>query len=295
LPEFECWGHAQSVIYHYPELYGGPGMWGGMSFGIGEPTFKLFEKVFDELLPALERDCPVHVGLDEARWALLPGVPERHRGKYSPQSLVGRLYEILRRAGRRHARSVTMHLWADHGGRPLPPEIASKVVVEPWNYFRLHEPIIKKKMRRYAGRGKTPLMMGGGMSSVCFGGDFGATRVWCRAGAGKPNVEGVTVCFWEDNDLPEKMIGLYAGADYAWSPESPPARKNDPFDERLRADVGRNMRVWQARFRDADDEAVRRDRGPQVYRGYYCWGKRAGKPVAPTVEMARPDAGAAFG
>jgi hypothetical protein len=295
LPEFECWGHAQSVIYHYPQLYGGPGMWGGMSFGIGEETFALFQRVFDELLPVLEKDCQVHVGLDEAQWALLPGVPGADRAKYSPKLLVGRLYDILRRAGGRSGRNVTMHLWADHGGRPLPREIAGKVVIQPWNYFRHHEPIIRKKMRRYAGRGKTPLMMGGGMSSVCFGGDFGATRLWCQAGAGKPNVRGVTVCFWEDNDLPEKMIGLYAGADYAWSPESPAPRKGDPFDERLRADVGRNMRVWQARFRDGDDEAIRRDRGPQVYRGHYCWGKLAGRPVAPTVEMARPDDGAAFG
>ena len=294
LPEFECWGHAQSAIYHYPELYGGPGMWGGMSFGIGEPTFALFAKVFDELLPALEPDCAVHVGLDEAQWALLPGVPESERGNYTPTTLVGRLHEMLRRAGRRHGRRVTMHLWADHGGRPLPEGLEKKVVIEPWNYDRRQEPTIRKKMRRYAGRGKAPLMMGAGMSSVCFGGGFAATRLWCRLGRGRPNVRGVTICHWEDNDLPERLIGLYAGADYAWSPATPKDRRDDPYDEKLRGELGVLMRRWQAAFRDADDLALRRDRGPQVSNGYYCWGRDAGRPVAPTVEFARPEAGGAF-
>jgi len=294
LPEFECWGHAQAVIYHYPELYGGPGMWGGMSFGIGEPTFALFEKVFDELLPALERECAVHVGLDEAEWHLLPCVPEGERGKYTPTTLVGRIHEALQAAARRHGRKVTMHLWADHGGRPLPKGLEKRVVIEPWNYDRRHEPTIRKKMRRYAGRGRTPMMMGGGMSSLAFGGSFAATRLWCRLGAGQPNVRGITVCHWEDNDLAERLIGLYAGADYAWSPETPADRPDDPYQEKLRGELGRQMRRWQAAFRDADDEAMRRDRGPQVFDGYYCWGPRAGRPVAPTVELARPEAGGAF-
>ncbi len=288
LPEFECWGHAQSVIYHCPELFGGPGMWGGMSFGMGEETFALFERVFDELVPVLEKECAVHVGLDEAQWALLPSVPKSERKKYSPTGLVERLYDILQRAGRKHGRKITMHLWADHGGRPLPERIARKVVIEPWNYARRHAPNIRGKLRKYAGRGKTPLMMGGGMSSVCFGGDFGATRLWCQGGRGEPNVLGITVCHWEDNDLPEKMIGLYAGADYAWTPLTPRRHKDDPADEMLRGGIGVRMRKWQAALRDADDEAIRRDRGAQVYRGRYCWGKRAGRPVAPTVDFAPP-------
>jgi hypothetical protein len=294
LPEFECWGHAQAVIYHYPELYGGPGMWGGMSFGIGEPTFALFAKVFDELLPALEPECAVHVGLDEAEWHLLPSVPEGERGRYTPTTLVGRIHDALQTAARRHGRNATMHLWADHGGRPLPKGLEKRLVIQPWNYDRRHEPAIRKKLRKYAGRGKAPLMMGGGMSSLAFGGSFAATRLWCRLGAGKPNVEGVTICHWENNDLPERLIGLYAGADYAWSPETPSDRPDDPYDEKLRGEMGRQMLRWQAAFRDADDVEMRRDRGPHVAQGYYCWGRRAGRPVAPTVEMARPEAGGAF-
>jgi Glycosyl hydrolase family 20, catalytic domain/Glycosyl hydrolase family 20, domain 2 len=295
LPEFECWGHAQSVIYHYPELYGGPGMWGGMSFGMGEQTFSLFERVFDELLPVLESKCQVHVGLDEAIWAFLPETSPEERARLSPRTLVGGLYDILQKCGKKHHRQVRMHLWADHGGRPISADIRDKVVVQPWNYFRRQAPIIRKKMRKYAGRGKPPMMMGGGMSSVCFGGDFGATRTWCQLGKGKPNVEGITICFWEDNDLAERIIGLYVGADYAWTPDSPGPRKNDLYDEGLRADTGRRMRRWQALFKDADAEALAADRGPHVHQGYYQWGRLAGKPVAPTVEMAKPDEGAAFG
>jgi hypothetical protein len=137
-------------------------------------------------------------------------------------------------------------------------------------------------------------MMGAGMSSVCFGGGFAATRLWCRLGRGRPNVRGVTICHWCDNDLPERLIGLYAGADYAWSPATPKDRRDDPYDEKLRGELGVLMRRWQAAFRDADDLALRRDRGPQVSNGYYCWGRDAGRPVAPTVEFARPEAGGAF-
>jgi len=316
LPEFECWGHAGAALYHFPELYGAPGMWGGMSFGIGEPTFALFEKVFDELLPVLERDCAVHVGLDEARWVLLPSAEKKGSGtfcaehpkgrsgkrfltpfspaQYTPTTLVGRLHGLLQRAGRRHGRRVTMHLWADHGGRPLPAGLEQQVVIQPWNYDRRHEPAIRRKMRRYAGAGKPPMMMGAGMSSLAFGGSFAATRQWCRLGAGKPNVRGVTICHWCDNDLAERLLGLYAGADYAWSPATPKDRPDDPYDEKLRGEIGALMRKWQAAFRDADDEAIRRDRGPQVASGYYLWGKRAGRPVAPTVEFARPQAAGAL-
>jgi hypothetical protein len=48
------------------------------------------------------------------------------------------------------------------------------------------------------------------------------------------------------------------------------------------------MRAWQAKFKDGDPEAIDTDRGPEVYRGFYCWGKKAGQPVAPTVTMRPP-------
>jgi len=285
MPEIECWGHAASFVYHYPDLYGGPGMWGGMSFGIGEDLFELFEKLFDELIPVLEPECLVHVGLDEARWALLPSVTPAQAKDYSPTTLVDRLHRILTKAGRKHGRKVTMHLWADHGGRPLPKRLEGKVVVEPWMYFERREADIRAKVRRYSGKGKTPFMMGGGMSSIHFGGHFGATRIWCQAARRSPNVQGITICNWENNALADRMIGLYGGSNYAWSPGAPNGRRkeSDPYSEELTGQMSRRMQEWQARFRDADTEALNADRGPAVYRGYYCWGERAGRPVAPTV------------
>ena len=46
--------------------------------------------------------------------------------------------------------------------------------------------------------------------------------------------------------------------------------------------------AWQAKFQDADPEAINKDRGPEVVAGFYCWGNRAGKPVAPTATMRAP-------
>lgn len=285
MPEIECWGHAASILHHYPELHGGPGMWGGKSFGLGPETFDLFEKIFDELVPVLERKCLVHVGLDEAIWATLKSVPPSRRADFSPATLVGRLHAILERAGRKHGREVTMHLWADHGGRPIPPALTDKVVVEPWMYFEARADDIKDKVRRYGGRGKTRFMLGGGMSSMHFSGHFGATRVWCQAARRCPNVEGVTICLWEGNDVAGHMLGLYGGADFAWSPATPvrQTRRADATTEFFQGEVGQRMRRWQRLFPDADHEAINCDRGPEVEAGCYCWGARAGQPVAPSV------------
>lgn len=286
MPEIECWGHAGSFLYHYPDLYGAPGMWCGMSFGIGEPTFKLFDRVFDEVVPVLEKDCMLHVGLDEARWALLPGVPDAEKSRYTPASLVQRLYDSLMSAGEKHGRNITMNLWADHGGRPLPPELKKNVVIEPWKYFECEEEDIKGKLRRFGGKGKTPLMMGAGMSSGHFSGHFGATAIWARRGRNLQNVEGITICLWESNALDEKLLGLYAGADLAWTPDTPSEKKNDPVHEKQYHKLNNRMRRWQVAFKDADKEAIIADRGPEIVGGRYCWGERAGDPVAPTVEFS---------
>lgn len=290
MPEIECWGHAASVIYHYPELYGAPGMWGGMSFGIGEETFELFGRMFDEVVPALEKDCLIHVGLDEAKWALLKSVPPNREKAYSPSKLVGSLHSLLEEAGAKHKRDITMHLWADHGGRPLPKPLKKRVVVEPWMYFEAREDDIRRKVRKFGGKNKTPFMMGGGMSSAHFTGHFGATRLWCREGDKYPNVEGITICLWETNNVSGHLLGLYGGADAAWSPFTQTLERNKKHctGEYIRGQVYVRMRDWQAKFKDGDTEAIDADRGPEVYKGYYCWGEKAGQPVAPTVEHRPP-------
>lgn len=286
MPELESWGHVGSLLYHYPELYGAPGLYGGASFGIGEATYALLEKMYDEVVPCLEDDAAVHVGLDEANWTLLPG---EESGGHTPENLVRRIHEILQRVASRHGKTVRMHLWADHGGRPIPKELQDKVVVEPWRYLGADAPSIVESLKKYGGVGRTPLMMGGGANSTAFSGGYEATRLWCQEGTKYPNVEGVTLCLWETNDIGGRLVTLYAGSNYAWSPATPRSPENDPLGERLRQQIDRQMRDWQLLFPDADPEALRLDRGPEVRTGRYVWPPLSGKPVAPTAILRVPD------
>jgi hypothetical protein len=280
VPEIECWGHAGSFCHHYPHLRGGPGMWGGVSFGLGEELYALLEQVFDEIVPVLEPACDVHVGLDEAIWATLPSVSADRKDQYTPERHVGRLYEMLERVGDRHGRKVRMRLWADHGGRPVPEAIRDKVLVEPWQYAERREQDILDKAATFGGAGKPPFMMGAGMSSLALQGSYGATRLWAQAGAEHPNVEGIDLCLWENNNLAGQLLGIYAGADYAWSPATPALEENDPVGEILRGELLKRMKQWQAAFPEAQEAAIRLDTGDEVHAGFYVSGPLAGRPVA---------------
>ena len=278
IPELESWGHVASIVYHYPELYGAKGMYGGASFGIGEKTYNLLEKMYDEILSCLEDEAQIHVGLDEAKWAVLKG--EEDKG-HSPENMVGRIYQILQNAGERQNKKVTMHLWADHGGRPVPDEIKDKIVLQPWKYKASDEQEIVRSLEKY-GQEITPIMMGGGIRSDCFNGDFGATRVWSQHGRKYSNVLGATICLWGTNDISGRLVGIYTGADYIWSPDTPKLLADDPFDEDLRSKVNKAMRNWQKIFPDALSENLDQDRGPEVLLGKYAWPPSTSKPVAPT-------------
>ncbi|MCK6470462.1 MAG: family 20 glycosylhydrolase [Planctomycetes bacterium] len=282
LPEIECWGHAGFGVYHFPHLRGGRGMYGGSSFAIGPETFDLFAKIFDELLPVLEKECHVHVGLDEAHWALLPSVPEAERAKYSPEFLIQRLYELLQAAAKKHRRSVTMHLWADHKGRPVPKHLEGKLVLHPWRYLRRNEEDIKGKLERLGGAGKPALICGSGTGQAQMGAHYLSTMVWTNAAKDVPNVRGATLCQWCMNNVADQMIGIYAGAGWLWTPGRPLPKENDLYGEFFTSHRYAPMRVWQARFRDGDPEALRKDCGPEVHNGFYLWGPKAGKPAAPT-------------
>jgi hypothetical protein len=258
MPEMESWGHVASIVYHYPELCAGEGMFRGASFGIGEKSYELLEKMYDEVVPCLEDTAAVHVGMDESRWGLLPG--EESKG-HTPETMLGRIYDILMRVAAKHHKQITMHLWADHAGRPLPKELEDKVVIEPWRYLERDGPSIVQDLERYGGAGKTPMMMGAGARSTAYDGSYEATRIWCQEGLKYPNVLGVTLCLWESNDLAGRLITLYGGADYAWTPETPVRRDNDPFGEDLREHMGREMRSWQIIFPEANPGAIDLDRG----------------------------------
>jgi hypothetical protein len=183
-----------------------------------------------------------------------------------------------------------MRIWADHGGRPVPADIAGDVIVEPWMYMEAREANIREKVARYGGAGKPPFMMGGGMSSLHLAGGFGATALWCRAAMDCPNCEGIDICLWENNNVAGQLSGIFAGADYAWTPLTPAiVEKDNLFRERIQGEVLVRMKKWQAVFAaDADDAAIRMDTGPEVHGGFYTSGPWAGRPVAPTAVMKEP-------
>lgn len=281
IPELESWAHVQSITYHYPELRGTAGMWGGASFGIGERTYAILEKIYDEIVPCLEDTAAVHVGLDEAVWAVLPG---EEKNGHTPENMVGRIHEILMRVAERHSKKITMHLWADHGGRPIPVSIQDQVVVEPWGYHDTMKEEIAEKLRTFGGPGKSRVMMGAGVSWTRVNGDYEASRHWAQEGLKYPNIEGITLCLWGTNDVGGRLITLFGGASVAWSPNSFVRAANDPLGEALRNVKDREMRKWQAIFPQADRQALDLDRGPEILVGRYVHWPYAGRPVAPTAE-----------
>ncbi len=279
-PEIESWGHVNSVIYHYPECYGAPGMWGGSSFGIGARTLEILEQMYNEVVPHLEDECFVHLGMDEANWAVLPDMEGRE--EITPEWLVDQLYDILMTVGKRHGKKITMRLWADHGGRPIPERIRDRVIVEPWNYWELARADIEEKVQRY-GKGASPFLIGAGKPAMAQNGAFGATRLWSQAARNTSNCEGVNITLWGGNLVERYLISLYAGAGYVWNAENiQEPEERDSHREILRGDLTARMMSWQTLFPDAEDSAIIRDRGPGVHVGYYVTGPDAGKPVAPT-------------
>ena len=281
LPEVESWGHVKSVIYHYPKLYGGPGMWGGASFAIGEKTFALLEKIYSEIADCLPDTAAIHVGLDEAKWAVTAG--EEDKG-YTPEKLVGIIAELVQKVGRARGKHLTVHMWADHDGRPIPDNVGQELVLQPWMYRRSDEDKITQSLAQYGGKGKRPLMLGAGITSACSRGDFAATRIWCQMGDPYPNVQGATICIWGTNNLSDRLISLYAGSDYLWSPLKPQPAEEDRYWEELRHRYERQMRNWQRIFTDATAEALDRDRGAEAFLGRWMTPPFAGMAVAPTLE-----------
>ena len=182
------------------------------------------------------------------------------------------------------AKEIEMHLWADHGGRPIPEELTHKVVVQPWQYHILAAEQLKSQVVKYAGADKTSFMMGAGASFIHEHGVFSATKLWCRAAKDAPNCRGVTICLWGTNDVGGRLISLFGGADYAWTPDSPADRENDAGDEWTRGVIARRMKHWQAHFADGDPHMLEIERGPEALMGRYVWPPRAGEPVGPTAD-----------
>ena len=282
IPELEAWGHVGSLVYHRPELRGGEGMYAGSSFLICEETFELMRELTRQVVEVMPRQATIHFGLDEAKWYLSPSMPQ----DFSPEQLVGRYYEMLQKIGEELGKKLTMQIWADHGGRPVPQQIQHNVIIEPWQYWNSAKSRIDRAIGRYSGPGKMQWMMGAGQSIGQYRGAYHATRYWCKQALDSPNVEGVDITLWGSNDLDQKLISLFAGAYFAWNPNSGTRFSELEDYEEFDRHVFPFMYWWQATFRDAFQDDICRDRGPVVNNGFYLWGPNHGKPVAPTVPVA---------
>jgi hypothetical protein len=282
VPELEAWGHVGSLVYHRPELRGGEGKYAGSSFLICEETFALMRELTRQVVEVMPSQATIHFGMDEANWYLSPSMPQ----DFSPQQLVGRYYKMLQEIGDKLGKELTMRIWADHGGRPVPQEIQHSVIIEPWQYWIIRKDTIDRAIGRYSGAGKMRWMMGAGQSNAQYRGAYHATRYWCKQALDSPNVEGVNITLWGSNDLDQKLLSLFAGAYFAWNPDSGIAFSELEDYEEFDRHVFPFMYWWQDTFRDAFQDDICQDRGPVVNNGFYLWGKNHGQPVAPTVTAA---------
>ncbi|MBN1865602.1 MAG: family 20 glycosylhydrolase, partial [Victivallales bacterium] len=286
VPEFESWGHAGSIVYHYPELQGVPGMYDeNLSFPIGSRTFALLEQMYDEFFPVIADGSQFHLGLDEASWVFDPNETQDRGSFDTPEKMVEKLHAILVRLGEKHGKEVTMRIWADHKGRPVPEKIKDQIIIEPWNYWEGGGKKVDEDLKKYGGLGQMRMMMGGGMSAAQPQGEYIATGMWCKKAMNLDNVEGVNITVWGTNNIPDVLIGIYVGANYAWSPEAvPEVSENLPHDKH-RGIYLRLMKDWQGYFKDADRDMLLRQRGPEVFNGRFVGTDKHNIPVSPTTEF----------
>lgn len=282
VPEVEGWAHVTSIVYHRPELRGGDGMFNGSSFLIGPDVFALMKEITRQIVSVMPKKATIHFGLDEAKWFLAPGMPE----EYSPEDLVRSYYDMLQELATESGKELTMRIWADHGGRPVSDDIKNNIIIEPWQYWNSNTGLIEKQIENYSGKDKMRFMMGAGQSMAQHRGAYHATRYWCKNAMKSPNADGVNITFWGRNDLLDCFITLFAGAYYAWNPESPIEWTSTEDYEEYDRYVFPVMRWWQSNFRDAFPDDMRNDSAPFVYNGFHVWGENHGKPVAQTAVAA---------
>jgi hypothetical protein len=281
VPELESWGHVNALTHHRPELRGGPGVFAGASFLIGEPTIALMAQLIDQVAQVLADSASIHLGFDEAKWFTDASVP----AGYTPADLLGRYQALLLEAGERHGKRLTMEIHADHAGRTVPEAIRNRVVVHPWQYWITNRDQIDRAIERY-GAGGGPWMMSVGQSLAQYRGAYMATRYFCQQAHGCRNLKGATVCMWGWNDWDRLFITYFAGAQYLWNPFPATPASGAPDQESCDRFIFPVMHHWQTVFPDARPEALLRDRGPLVFRGFYQWGPDHGKPVSPSAASA---------
>lgn len=299
-PELESWGHAGSLLQHYPHLYGATRLHGyGHALGIGPESLKLMEGIFDAWAAILPDNAKVHLGLDEANWRLLPGADPK---VYNRRTLVPLFVDLLESRARAHGKRVQPMIWGQPAQLFIPAELRDRIIVEPYAYDLEHRsPVdllgsVKPSARAepFAATPHRPFVCGGGMSSIHQLSALAATESWSRNARGMHNCLGVDICVWETNDIASRLVGIFGGADLMWNPPSAGAELRYTRESAV-AEIALRMRVWQAFTPDADPDALTADRGPEVARGVWRWGEKMGRQVIPIWMPERPVLGDFYG
>ncbi len=292
IPEVEPWGHAGSILQHYPHLYGASCPHGyGHSFGIGPATFELLDELYDQWFDILPDNAWFHVGLDEANWRLLP---DADPVEYNRQALVRQVYERVQAAAGNYGKHARMVMWgANAGGEDvyIPPDLRAEIVVEPWHAgsaANVREILARCRVPQAHihtadGRLACPMLAAGGASASHELGAVLATQAWAHGTRDWPWFVGVDVALWGTNDLAGRLISLYCGAHSAWNPTDAAELLDAevaPWEETIGRAAGQ-MRLWQGLFADTAPDAVGLPPTEEVAMGMHRWGPRRGQAVAP--------------
>ena len=281
VPELEGWGHVGSLVYHYPKLRGGDGVYSGSSFLICEEVFAMMADMIEQIARIMPDTATIHLGLDEAIWFPGEDMPEG----FTPTDMVQRYYDILKGIEKKLGKNLTMRIWADHDGRPLPEAIADQIILEPWNYWGSLGELTDGHFERYS-KGKSKWIAGAGQSMGQYRGAFHSTRNWARKGVECSNLEGINLTFWGRNEIADNLLTVFAGSGYIWN----------PFPDREFADIEDYERFdrlffplmfgWQNLFAEFRPENLKEKSGESVYNGFYWFGDKHGQPVSPGVPSA---------
>ena len=281
VPELEAWGHVNSIVHFFPELRGNSGMFSGSSFLICKKVFALMEILVGQVVARMPKKATIHLGLDEALWKLSDEMPK----DFLPKDLVMEYYNMLQKIGKKMSKQLTMRIWNDHNGRPVPDEIKDKVILEPWMYWNKMTNLIDEHIIKFSNT-QTPWMAAGGQSMGQYRGAYHATRYWCRHAVDAGKIQGVNITFWGRNELENHFITLFAGAGFCWN-SNPSEFYSDVEDyEVIERVLYKVLLRWQDNFKDGNPDAIKAERPADIFGGWYTSGAMRSQALTPSVVTA---------
>lgn len=283
VPELESWGHAGSILQHYPHLYGASrGHGHGHAFGVGPETMKLLEMLYDQWMDILPDGSKLHVGLDEANWMLLEGAsPE----VYNRDTLVRHIYDLIQKRAAAHKKDIRMMMYGEPKlGTTVPPDLREKIILEPWWYQAQTDkvPELINTVKTRGPANKAQFVCGAGMSSLHEHGALIATEQWARLASPLANCIGLDIMLWGSNNVHEHFIGIFGGSHLCWNPQNwETLEVNAAVYEYRLSQLMNMMRTWLELLPAAGPGELREAQGPEVLMGRYRTGQNIGQEVVP--------------